>query len=848
MNDLLQIGLANAAIVTVMAIPAYALSRWGKRPAMAHLLWVIVLIKLLTPPIWQIPVKWNRPVPEIASDTPNSIAHPINEALEISALEITANNSEPVTPEPALVAEPSFEAATSFSWRTVLATVWICGSLVIGLVTLRRTLSFVRCLRRVSPAPRPIQELIEGLGHKLGLRSTPLLSITPMRMPPLVWGRGRHARIVVPATLWNELDADQRSTLLVHELAHLRRGDQWVRLLETTARTVYWWHPVVWIASHELREAEEQCCDAWAVWALPGAAKSYARALVDTVDFLTESSKPLPAGASGIGQVQDLKRRLIMIMRGTTPRKLSPTSLTGLVALGGLAVVFSPGIVQQRSTAETNAVDDPTHLVSQIADDSQEAKAEIARLKQQEASLRQALDALSRSLDQTRSQLRDVQSDQPRTTRPSTQNRPVPLDEAGYTPLTRPMPLRSSNTPPARATIAPIAHDEAATAPVPPTPARVRSINPPSPDAINGPAAPPAPARVRSINPPAHDEAAIAPVPPRVRSTNTQPSNTKPRGAHPQVEDRIGRLEDQLSQIANDIQALRREMRPGRYRTPTPAEQPEIQDGPPVESDPSLPRHTVPPTQPRLRYPTPARSANPAIPPSVAAPSELSVPAVDAVPLPPDPVAPPADVASPVNAPRRQSQPARPPDPVAPRDAAAPAEYPLPSASNVPPSPVAPAAPAIPAEVASPVEATTPVPPTAPSRSTRPARAPGKTPSPSTSPVAPPATPRPGAPVPASTPPQPTDDPTQRMVTDKLVENFVLKDANVKGYLNEIDRADQYLAKLRIIADKPEALPEFQEYVAIVKELNQKLAKRKNELRPLIQKRLEEVLSKNSGR
>src|SRR5262249_53249406 len=131
------------------------------------------------------------------------------------------------------------------------------------------------------------------------------------------------------------LTAAQQDTLLVHELAHLCRRDHWVRLLEVVVLGLYWWHPVVWYARRELREAEEQCCDAWVVWALPGARRCYATAVVETLDFLSDVPSPEPLLASGIGQVSDLKRRLTMIMRGSPQRALS---------WGGWLAVFGAGV------------------------------------------------------------------------------------------------------------------------------------------------------------------------------------------------------------------------------------------------------------------------------------------------------------------------------------------------------------------------------------------------------------------------------------------------------------------------------------------------------------------------
>ena len=132
----------------------------------------------------------------------------------------------------------------------------------------------------------------------------------------MLWAVGGLPRLLVPAD-FSLSGEEQLDTLLVHELAHLRRRDHWVRVLEFVVMGLYWWHPVVWYARRELREAEEQCCDAWVVSTLPDAGRTYASALLDTLDFLSTAPAAVPPLASGLGQIADLKRRLTMIMRGT---------------------------------------------------------------------------------------------------------------------------------------------------------------------------------------------------------------------------------------------------------------------------------------------------------------------------------------------------------------------------------------------------------------------------------------------------------------------------------------------------------------------------------------------------
>ena len=62
--------------------------------------------------------------------------------------------------------------------------------------------------------------------------------------------------------------------------------------------------------------------------------QAYATALLETLDFLSDAPPAMPLLASGVGRVVDLKRRLTMIMRGTTPRTLGWRGAAAVVGLG----------------------------------------------------------------------------------------------------------------------------------------------------------------------------------------------------------------------------------------------------------------------------------------------------------------------------------------------------------------------------------------------------------------------------------------------------------------------------------------------------------------------------------
>src|SRR5262249_51440857 len=204
------------------------------------------------------------------------------------------------------------------------------------------------------------------------------------------------------------LSFEQRSTLLLHELAHLRRRDHWVRLLEFVVLGLYWWNPLVWWARHELREVEEQCCDAWVVWAMPGAGRTYASALVECLDFLAEPAA-LPVGASGLGHVHDLKRRLTMILRGVTPCTLSAGGLLACLALSLVLPLWPTWAQAPPARAEPV----PTRIEPPATqEDVEKARAELEKLRKSVEEHRKALREAEEKLMEAAQKLGKITGDE----------------------------------------------------------------------------------------------------------------------------------------------------------------------------------------------------------------------------------------------------------------------------------------------------------------------------------------------------------------------------------------------------------------------------------------------------
>jgi bla regulator protein blaR1 len=405
-DELLLYGLTCAASATVLAIAVGIICRFCSRPALRHSLWLLVFVKLLLPPLVVLPLArpamWEAPEPSPASpvvgdrpaDSPVAIAAELPEAVparaddfagEVAPVEAAAAPALPPDslPVAAVPVEPNEPAPVVVPWASITASAWALGSALWFAVAVVQIMRFRAVMNAARPALPEIQATAAALAGRMGLTTFPVVWMTDTPTSPLLWSFTGEARIVLPTALMRRLDALQLQALLVHELAHYRRRDHWIRALEFLVLGVFWWLPTCWVARRQLRDAEEECCDAWVVWALPEAKKSYATALVETLDFLSQSPTALPPIASGAGHLILLRRRLTMIMRGSSPRNLGLLGLT----VAGLAAVFLLPIWPRMAEVEAQTADtQAARYRKNVADQDQDlarAKADLEKIARQ---------------------------------------------------------------------------------------------------------------------------------------------------------------------------------------------------------------------------------------------------------------------------------------------------------------------------------------------------------------------------------------------------------------------------------------------------------------------------------
>lgn len=395
MTWLVAIGLTNALLASLLAVGAL-LASWLRRPALAHLIWLLVLCKLLTPPLikfsvegWAKPGGWLDPATWSAADlrhAPSAAVLPAefaeatndeaqraiaNETHRVMASDVPSSVVSPITRWP--VATAPARRSWQISPRECVeagALIWVFGSVATLLILCRRAGRFRKFLRSSAHGDPRLNERAARLARSVGIASPPQVLLVESVVSPMLWGVGRWSRLLLPGPLVRRLDTAACDALVLHELAHYARGDGWVRLLELVVRVVYWWHPLVGWARRAIEASEEQCCDAWVLRHQSGSRRSYAEALLATIDFLCEpaprTALALPPAASGLGALPMLRCRLTQIMCGEVvvrpsrwTRLLVMTAAAVLLPLGPAFVGGAPRAASARGTATMKV--DPSH-------------------------------------------------------------------------------------------------------------------------------------------------------------------------------------------------------------------------------------------------------------------------------------------------------------------------------------------------------------------------------------------------------------------------------------------------------------------------------------------------------
>ena len=271
-----------------------------------------------------------------------------------NSTESKINNSASITNESYPVAittesistDPVTLISAKISWRAVLFLVWIVIASMLGLVLFKRTV-FIRRLvikslgidfpdnKSISP-----EDVLKRCSLCFGLKKQIPLKISPYATSPVVCGLLRPI-ILLPQNLISSLNPGQLRAIFFHELAHIKRYDLWINLLQMLLQIIYFYNPLLWIANSRIRRTREQAVDEMVLVAMGKDAGEYPETLVN-VAKLAFKRPALSLRLIGVVESEDaLLGRIKHILNRPLP-KSAKLGIVGLIVILIAAVILLP--------------------------------------------------------------------------------------------------------------------------------------------------------------------------------------------------------------------------------------------------------------------------------------------------------------------------------------------------------------------------------------------------------------------------------------------------------------------------------------------------------------------------
>jgi beta-lactamase regulating signal transducer with metallopeptidase domain len=224
-------------------------------------------------------------------------------------------------------AEPEATTLSQVDWISVFIVVWVLVAVVFLFQLMVAFLKLARFIRRAPAASPALQTLVEEIARALQIRLLIELRLLGSGAMPMAcwWGR---SVVLLPEDIVN-WPADERRTVIAHELGHVMRRDAWSDLLTQLVWRCLWIHPLLWLACRMIPGLRERACDEWVLQSGQVSAHDYARHLLAVV---ARCSQPAHALSPAMARGPELEWRVRGILETkTAPWSRRPMARTSVV-------------------------------------------------------------------------------------------------------------------------------------------------------------------------------------------------------------------------------------------------------------------------------------------------------------------------------------------------------------------------------------------------------------------------------------------------------------------------------------------------------------------------------------
>ena len=295
-------------------------------PQVRYALWLLVLVKLILPPTYSLSTSVVSQVRMLASRTVSQLSDTdmpadlpaVRPGLEITPLAIDGSIEQAPDRNGMMSSKAAESAGRVFSagvaasigrvglhWKACAMAVWLAGVIVLGswaTVRFRKLRQLHSGKSSDAKLPEWFGALLTQTAKKLGLRKLPGVVLSRNIASPAVFGTFRSV-LVLPADTIRHLSQKRTEHILLHELAHIKRGDLKVNSFYMLLQIVYWFNPLLWLLRRRLQHLRELCCDATVAGILRDKTTDYRETILQNAKWLLTG--PARSGIGLLGLAED---------------------------------------------------------------------------------------------------------------------------------------------------------------------------------------------------------------------------------------------------------------------------------------------------------------------------------------------------------------------------------------------------------------------------------------------------------------------------------------------------------------------------------------------------------------
>lgn len=328
--------IVAASVLSLLIGLIGVLPFFRRRPAVMHVMWLVVLAKFAAPafiPVPILPAAVSSVIPQTAAPVPLP-ALPVESPRDRTVVATTPHSIIEV------------KECAAIPWRGILVTVSLVGTAVLLGHTVVKLVG-LRQLVRGGRVDARLSQLLDRCAKQMSLNRTIQARVIDVRCSPFLLVIPGRPRIYMPRAMLDELSDAQLEPILCHELAHHVRRDGLANLFAFLVAAAFWWNPLAWFARRELRCAQELCCDAMVINSQAISRRDYAEILFSTLERLTGAYQVPAHLAVGWGNVSSLKERFRMIGDRHVVSRVSRAWIVIALMLG-VALLCVPGRAQSQ--------------------------------------------------------------------------------------------------------------------------------------------------------------------------------------------------------------------------------------------------------------------------------------------------------------------------------------------------------------------------------------------------------------------------------------------------------------------------------------------------------------------